>query len=203
MNRKRYVFRKNFLILLSFILSLIVVITFFIYQNAVTVIEKEIASVNMNQAIQAESNLSRAIRQADRLASSLCVDESVQLFWRQSSPEKANEEFYNTLYAKLKAYVYSLNDYVSSIMLYSPEWNRVMDQDMRTPYVLKGRESDQVENIGWIEGLEDIYKLVNTKIIYRKDSNNYPYVMTIVKQYQTSTGWGAVAVDIDLKKFIR
>ncbi len=200
MRKKRHTFRKNFFILMSFVAFLIILITFLIYRNAITVIENEISNVNMSQVIQAEDNLSRAIERADRLSAGLCIDESVQLFWKQESPELANEEFYNRLYTKLKTYTYSLSDYVSSIMLYAPAFDRVMDQDMRKPYVLTNREDDQLQNIGWIEGLEEIDELVRTRIVYRRDSNNYPYVMTIIKQYKTTDGWGAVAIDIDLKK---
>ncbi len=200
MLKKRHVFRTNFLILMSFISVLIILITFLIYRNAINVIENEISNVNMSQVIQAEDNLSRAIKRADRLAAGLCIDDSVQLFWKQESPELANEEFYNRLYTKLKTYTYSLSDYVSSIMLYAPKYNRVMDQDMRNPYVLTNREVDQYQNIGWIEDLQSIDELVQTQVMYRRDSNNYPYVMTIVKQYKTTDGWGAVAIDIDLKK---
>lgn len=200
MARRRGVVLKNFLILISFITMLIILITFLIYQNAVSVLKEELCAVNMNRASQIADNMNRVIGQTNRLASSICTRDEAGLFWGLEYPEKADEYFYSRLSSNLKTYSYSLGDYISSIILYAPVYNRIMDSDMKSPYEMKGSEKDAEKNIDWIQRLEELgVERVKTTFQVRAVRNSYPYVLTLVKQYGTGMNWGAVAVDIDLE----
>lgn len=90
-------------------------------------------------------------------------------------------------------------------MLYSPKYERIFDQDMTNPYYLySDSDGHYVENTDWIENLEEIenQRYVNS-IQVRAVKNSYPYVLTVIKQYSDSKGFGTIAVDIDLKKMYR
>ncbi len=201
MHKKRNTTWKNFILLMSYISILIIGITFFIYHNAINVMTKEISNVNLNQAYQLENNMIRLLEQTDHLAASLCVQQSTNNFWNHEDPEKLNDDFYIDLSSQLKGYVYSMNDSIYSISLYSEKHNRIIDQYMKEPYVLTGTEKDSRENVEWIYCLEDMgTEKVKNKVIIRAVNNRYPYVLTMIKQYASGSGYGAVAIDINLQE---
>lgn len=201
-SRKRGLMWKNFLILMSCAGVLILGITFFIYQNAVQVMKEEILNVNSYQAAQVANNLSAVIERTNRLASSLCFQDDVTFFWGMEKPEKLDEDFYKDLQEKLETYVYSLKDYIVSISLYAPVYERILcSRNEKAPYVLQGTDDDLQYDTGWLEALEELGdEKIRTQLVFRRVKNSYPYVLTVVKQYLTNSGWGAVAIDIDLEK---
>ena len=200
MTRRRGLVWKNFLVLMSCISALILVITFLIYQNAIDVMKEELCNMNMYRVSQVSGNLSRMIGQTHRLAASICTRSESSLFAGVEKPEEVDEDFYNRLYSNLKTYAYSLNDYISSIVLYSPAYGRIIANDLSSPYVFKGTQRDQEQNIDWIEGLDDLSEeQMRTTMKVRAVGGRYPYVMTLIKQYKVNMGWLAVAVDINLE----
>lgn len=203
MRKTNYVFRKYFLILATFVSALIVVITLLIYHSAATVIETEVLNTNEVRVIQTENNLLQALERTKRLAASICVDTDTNVFWIQEDPEATNGSIYDILHAKLQSNVYSFKDFIYSVMLYSPRYQRIFTDKMYSPYVLTGRENDCEYDIEWIKELRETSNDANVEFINRRYLNQYPYVLTMIMRYEKPQGWGAVAVDLDLKALYR
>lgn len=190
----------QFCVLMSFIAVLIILITFFIYQNAISAMEDEINNANMNQASQLENNMVQLIEQTERLASGICIQQESLMFWGIENPNMVDTNFYTELGAMLKSYSYSMGDFISSIVLYSPLYHRIIQEGLNLPYVPKSGEINMTYNYAWIDYLEDVEKGVHTQSVYRAVNDSYPYVLTMIKQFSYSNGWGAVAIDMNLEK---
>ncbi len=200
MNKRRGIVWKNFFILMSFVTVLTLGITFFIYRNTVSVMNEEFSEVNLNHAVTAEDDLVLMLEQTNRLASGICVLQKSQTFWGVEQPEMLKEDFYAELGSILKSHAFGVNSTVYSITLYSHEYNRVMSDSMREPYVLTNTEEDAQKNADWCLHLSDMQgDKVRTFIVTRAVNGKYPHVLSIIKQYYYGENWGAVAVDIDLK----
>ena len=201
MRRKRNTAWGNLFILMIFVTLLITFITFFAYRNATSLIKEESCKNNMYQAIQVQENLLKTISQADRLAGAIGVADETKVFWYNAHPELLYDDFYRSLGSILTSYVYSMRDFIFSVMLYAPEFGRVQSEVMDTPYILRDTESDRLQNAEWIALLEDVEEgKTKTQLVLRGAYNGYPYVMTVIKQIRSGAGWGAVAIDVDLAK---
>lgn len=194
---------RNFLTLTICSTIITIICTFFIYENAVNVLDEDAATYNMEKAAQVENNLSRIISQGEKLASEIVILDETKLFWGMEYPDNADESFYIKLKSYLKNLVYLTNNSTASIVLYSEKYHRILDQDMSIPYYLSSENKRQkyLQNIDWIESLPEMndQRLV-TSLQIRSVKKSYPYVLTVIKQSAVAESWGAVAIDIDLKK---
>ncbi len=197
---------RNFLTLTICSTIITIICTFFIYENAVNVLDEDAATYNMEKAAQVENNLSRIISQGEKLASEIVILDETKLFWGMEYPDNADESFYIKLKSYLKNLVYLTNNSTASIVLYSEKYHRILDQDMSIPYYLSSENKRQkyLQNIDWIESLPEMndQRLVTSRQI-RSVKKSYPYVLTVIKQSAVVESWGAVAIDIDLKKLYR
>lgn len=201
MYRNRGIAWKNFAILMSFMTVLVLALTFFIYKNAIKAMEKEMCNASFHQISQIENDFLLYIQQINRLASALCVEDNVRTFWSIENPDKLEDDFYIELKSVLKREVYSMNDAISSIVLYAPNYNRIIDENMTNPVTLRETNLQHNYNAQWINWLEPLDgKLTESKMIVRAVNDNYPYVLTMIKQCIYKNSYGALAVDIDLKK---
>lgn len=199
--KKRLSIWQNFLIIMSIAFVLVVIITFLNHRRAVALMKEENSKANMYQAIQAEENFTRLLEQVDRLAASVSINEKVQAFWYNQTPENLFDDFYETIEDVLISYTYSMRSYISSVMLYAPSYGRVQSGGMNRPYILTGTARDAVENADWTDLLEDMgEEKIRTQLEVRAVNNSYPYVLTVMKQFKSGSEWGVVAIDIDLTK---
>ncbi len=197
---------RNFLTLTICSTIITIICTFFIYKNAINVLDEDAATYNMEKAAQVENNLIRIIKQGEKLASEITLLDEAKLFWGMEYPDHADESFYIKLKSYLKNLVYLTNNSTASIVLYSEKYHRILDQDMSIPYYMSSENKRQkyLQNIDWIESLPEMndQRLVTSRQI-RSVKKSYPYVLTVIKQSVVAESWGAVAVDIDLKKLYR
>ncbi len=204
MIKKRNTVSKNFLILITFMSVIVVCITYFVYSNAISTMKEEVSNINRNRLLQLESNLTTLIERTDRLASSICVQDDSIMFWGNESPESFDDDFYRELAATLKGYVYSMRNSISSIVIYSPVYNRIIDQDMSDPYHIKNYEEiDSINHVNaqWILAMDQSdMKTLKDRLMLHALNDSYPYVMTVMKQYKFGNVSGAVAIDINLEK---
>lgn len=201
MNRNGTVW-KTFIISVCIISVICIIVSAVYYNRSVAAMSEEIRRNNMTHATQLEENLDAKIKQMDRLAVGISVGVEVQLFFRSENPEEFLSGFYTHLKDMLVSYTYSNNDCVSDVMLYSPQYNRVMTRDIVLPYYPKDNQTaDLNRNAEWVHQLENL-ETERTKLTFQIRSVNmsFPYVMTLVRQVKNDSGWGAVAVDIDLNK---
>ena len=201
MNRNGAIW-KTFIISVCIISVICIIVSAVYYNRSVAAMSEEILRNNMTQATQLEGNLYAKIRQIDRLAVGVSVGVEVQMFFKSENPEAFLSSFYTHLKDMLVSYTYSNNDCVSDVMLYSPQYNRVMTRNIVSPYYPKGNQAaDLNRNAEWVHQLEDL-ETERTKLTFQIRSVNmsFPYVMTLVRQVKNDSGWGAVAVDIDLSK---
>ena len=201
MRKKRGIAWKNFLILMSFMTVVVLALTIFIYKNAVSGMRKEMRNVSMNQISQIDNNFSALIEQVDHLASSLCVDENVRSFWSVKYPEMLDNDFYLELKAALKRSAYNMNNVISSIIIYAPGYDRIMDENMISPVLTSAKNKHQDYNVQWIKYLQPLNgRISQTGKFVRAVNDSYPYVLTLTKQCVYGNSYGAMAIDIDLKK---
>ena len=205
MSKKMGIKKKNFLFLVSWIFVFTIIGAYFIYMNTVSDVQEEIYSGNMSKTIQIENSFAEMVRQGEQLAAEISILDETKLFWNMQSPEYVDTSFYLKLKSYLKNLNYLLNSTISSIILYAPKYERIFDQDMSVPYYLSSDiDGRYKENTDWIENLENVEgERYADSIQIRVAQNHYPYVMTVIKQYAESKGFGTVAVDIDLKKMYR
>lgn len=201
MRKKRRIAWKNFVILMSFMTIVVFALTIFIYKNAVNGMKKEMRNVSLNQITQIDNNFSALIEQVNHLASSLCVDENVRNFWSIENPEVVDEDFYLNLKASLKRSAYNMNNVISSVVVYAPGFDRIIDEHMTSPVLITEKSKHHNYNVKWIENLHPLDgKLSKTEEIVRAVNDMFPYVLTITKQCVYGNGNGALAIDVDLKK---
>lgn len=188
---------KNFIRLMAAGTVFIVVAVFVIYCSALSVIQNEFILINSGRAAQLESAFNTVIHQTDRLASALCVDTDVQTFFNFERPDTVDSGFYNRLQARLRSYSFGI-DYVYSVQLYSPEFDRLIDDSATRPYY---PDPEELNDTGWLGQLEDVGdERAHSQILIRAVNDRYPYVLTVIKQYHTLAGGGAVVLNLDLKR---
>lgn len=199
--KKRLSIWQNFFIIMTIAFVLIALITFWNHRSAVEVMKEETSKTNMYQALQAEENFERLMGQVNRLAASVSINEKVQAFWHNKTPENLFDDFYETIEDILVSYAYSMKNYISSVMLYAPAYERLQSNGMNKPYLITGESRDTLENADWIQLVSDNEnKNVEPQLEIRAVRNSYPYVLTYIKQFWSGAECGIVAIDIDLKK---
>lgn len=199
--KKRLSIWENFFIIMSVASVLIVIISFWNHKNAVALMKEEMNKANMNQAVSAEENLSRLLEQVSRLAAAVSINEKTRVFWYNETPENLFTDFYETMEDVLVSYTYSMQSYISSVMLYAPVYGRIQSGGMNRAYILTGTERDAAENADWVYLLEDMEKeKIRTQFEIRAVNNSYPYVLTMIKQFSSGTEYGVVAIDVDLTR---
>ena len=190
---------KSFVRLMGAATVFIVVAVLVIYRNALSVIQSEFILLNDGRASQLESAFSTVLRQTDRLASALCVDTDVQTFFNFERPDTVDSGFYNRLQARLRSYSFGI-DYVHSVQLYSPEFDRLID-DNHNMFYKPDPDPSALTDSEWLKLMEDIGdERVHSQTLIRAVNGRYPYVLTMIKQYHTVAGGGAVVINLDLKR---
>lgn len=201
MRRKRGIAWKNFVILMSFMTVVVLSLTSLIYKNAIEGMKKEMCNTSINQISQIDNNFSTLVEQVNRLASALCVEDNVRTFWSIEDPDVLNDDFYLELKSSLKRSVYTMNNIVSSVVIYAPHYERIVDENMQSPAYTGLIDKQQNHNVQWIDYLEPLNgKTTATQKVVRAVNGTYPYVLTITKQCLYGNSYGALAVDMDLKK---
>lgn len=202
MEKRKGIVWKNCVILMSFFSVVIITIAILMYRSAVSVISEEICNINQNRAALAENNLSTVIQQCDRLTSTFYVKEDVRLFYGLPNPEAADDNYYYSLYSDLLTCRYSFRNFIHSIVLYAPAYNRVFSDNSIRPYVIREGVEQSDYDIRWIKMLPEIdeEKRVCTSLFFRAWNDSYPYLMTLVKQYNLGGTHCVVSVDVDLEK---
>lgn len=199
--KKRLSIWQNFFIIMSIAFVLIVLITFWNHRSAVRVMKEENSKANMYQALQVAENFERLMEQANRLASTVSINEKVQAFWHNKTPENLFDDFYENIEDVLVSYAYSMRRYISSVMLYAPIYDRLQSNGMNRPYTITGSSKDRLENADWIDLIKDNEgRRIYTQTEIRAVGNSYPYVLTLIKQFWSGAECGVVAIDIDLTK---
>lgn len=162
---------KNFVRLMAAGTVFIVVAVFVIYCSALSVIQNEFILINSGRAAQLESAFNTVIHQTDRLASALCVDTDVQTFFNFERPDTVDSGFYNRLQARLRSYSFGI-DYVYSVQLYSPEFDRLIDDSATRPYY---PDPEELNDTGWLGQLEDVGdERAHSQILIRAVNDRYP-----------------------------
>lgn len=188
---------KSFVRLMSAATIFIVVAVLVIYRNALSVIQSEFIMLNSSRATQLESSFDSVVRQTDRLASALCVDTDIQTFFNFERSDTIDSGFYNRLQARLRSYSFGV-DYVHSVQLYSPKFGRLIDDSTTRPYF---PDPEELTDTGWLDQLADPgAERAYTQLLIRAVNGRYPYVLTLIKQYHTVAGGGAVVLNLDLKR---
>ena len=202
MEIKRGIVWKNCLILMSFLSAVIIVIAVLTYRSAVSVITEEFSNINQNRLALVENNLSIVIEQCDRLTSTFYVKDDTKLFFSFANPEAADEDYYFSLYSDLLTCRYSFRNFVHSIVLYAPAYNRVFGDSINRPYIIKEGRKQYDYDLNWIEVLPKIEEgeITRMDLFFRAWNESYPYVMTLVKQYNVGATQCVIAIDIDLEK---
>lgn len=201
MERKGTVW-KSFLVSSCLIFIVSVIVSIIYYNQSVKTMTDEILRNNSENTAQLQDNLVRKIEQIDRLAVGISVSSDTMMFFNSENPEEIRSSFYAYMQNMLVAYTYSNNDCVSNVMLYSPQYNRLQTRKLASPYYSTGNlQQDRSKNAEWIHSITEP-EAERTKRTFQIRSVNwsFPYVMTLIRQIRNDSGWGVVAVDIDLSK---
>lgn len=192
---------RTFLVAVALIILISVVVTAVIGRRSVSVVKSELRNSNFVRLEEVEKNLLDILDEVDGLAVGIGVSPDVKLFFNSQLPDMIIDGFYLRMKNMLKSYAFSMRDVAASFMLYSPEHNHFVSDDISTPYTPNGTDSDLTNNAEWMEDLERLQG-ERSRISYRirASNNSYPYVLTLIHQMMNDSHEGVVAVDIDLKK---
>ena len=178
-------FLKFFLIQLFIFLVIAVVALIFILNTY----KKEVAVINQNQAIRVE-NLSETIfSQVDHVASIMSVDSAV-VNYANRSQELISSDDRTKLKERMINYKNIVN-YIDSIYIYSTPRNVLLTNDGEL-------HMNEFSDALVVDKIDRDYP-DNTQIILRSKNDNYPDVITYVKDIKDV---GYVIINIDYSEYI-
>ncbi len=195
--RKRIIWR-NFFKLMGVGFVFILLSVSFIYNRSLSVVQEQFLKINEQRTSIATDNTLSVLRQMNKVLASLCVDEDTFLFFEAESPELIDEGLYNRVRSKLKTYSFGM-DYISSIVLYSPTYNRMIDHDSSDVVSIATAISKSEYDADWLQYLVELNEGGNLLTKIRSVNENYPHVMTLIRQYQTNRLNAVVAMNLELK----
>ena len=189
-------FLRNFLLLAIVTLGISTLSVISIYMMSVKVLRQEIE--HMNQSINAEINsrVQDVLLQCERIAGYLSIEESVQIFFSHNKPEFLLNNYYEELSGKLVTYGI---DYIDSIALYAPQYEKFYSVENKRAYTLNEicKMEDELFDVTWLQYLDEIDHN-NTIFCTRAKYDKWPYLISVIKHYQVGTIDGVVVVNINL-----
>lgn len=195
---KKRIIWKNFLRLTVVAIVVVILSSGFMYQNTLSVIQKQFCVANENNIALMEANLEAVLKQAERLAATLSVEDDSRIFFGVDRTEAYDEELCARIYMKLKSYTYSM-DYISSIVLYAPEYGKIISSFTEKDYKIE-KIDDATIDTGWLEIVSDMENGAKVDMQIRAVNDRYPYVWTFIAGYQTQAWKGNVIINLDLKR---
>lgn len=201
MRRRRGTIWNAFLVAACAISIVSVFVSIAISQRSVAIVEDRLCSTNLSRAEQIGENFQQLIDQINRLAVGISVSDDVNLFFQSDNPQNLFDRFYTRIKNLLSSYAFSMRDTTSAVMLYSPQYNRFMSDDISSQYTPDGSKTDLTYNAEWTQSLTPVSTgRSNVSFLLRATNNSYPYVMTLIHQMSYDGYESVVAFDIDLKK---
>ena len=193
---------RTFIVAVAVLLSLSVILCVFISINSANRVKMELQDTNYSKVEEISKTLRDRVYQIDRLAAGIGVSTDAKLFFTSPSPDILVDDFYTRIKYILSSYAFSMKDTIASFMLYSWKENRLMADDVFTPYFPKDERTNLLNNAEWISQIEPLSNGERSRItfVYRATNNSYPYVWTLVHQMAIEGYEGVVAADIDLSK---
>ncbi len=191
----------NFIRLIGISFIIVLFVMLYIYNSSLSVAKEQLLKSNEKNVEMLNVSMDAVVNQMDRMAAALCVDSDAALFYGKQSPERADEDLWNRLTAKLKTYSFGI-EYIDSIILYSSAYNRMIS-DSTADFNVAPIDMDIAKNksgydTDWIDCLDE---LNDEEIILkiRAVNNSYPHVLTLMKQYHRLGDVRTVVMNLDLR----
>lgn len=187
------IFLKSFIEFFILMCLILIFVVVYLYNSAMSNIRKEIDTINETTNKNFETMCEKSFREIEYIISKLMVDYDVRNFMLG---QNSIDLFYNlkdNVCAEIQKYK-GINTYINSVYIYSAVNNNVCDGYD----IIK---TEDFEDIGWLESINNTGKPNSLTILYRKINNNYPNVITFIKQINNYEGNGAVIINIHTEEF--
>ncbi len=188
---KKRTVRNNILRMASFFLVLIIVISVFVYNNAKTILLRELEENSLSITMNYASQIDDYIISMKKMMAALCSDGMINFY--VESPSSAPAVFSNlhsSIQTQIQTLSYSL-DSVYSIYVVSMRDRSYIDGDGYNPL-------DSLTDTSWMDA--DIDYSTPITIMPRSVRNIYPFVLTFIKKLGSGDHEGYVVLNMDIKK---
>ncbi len=197
---KKRIIWYNYIKLMGVSLIFVILGMIYIYMSSMSITKGQFMQINEQKTNILANNFKSIIVQTERIATSLCIDQDAYVFCGYEDPENVNKDVYTRLRGKLKTYKYSI-EYIAAITLFSPEYERVLNETTQMIMDAPGIQSTDAIDIDWYDEYKKMCeKKEFTRIWTRSIHNNYPHVLTILKRYVSSGTERVIVMDLNLKK---
>lgn len=197
MKRKYYIknklFFRNFCILMAILLTISVLVTAAVYRMSSRALQQEITGMQETVTSELTKRVEEILLKGNRITVDLALDEMIQLYFACENPEKLVKDYYDDITDKLSI---QGMDYIDSIILYAPEYERVFDSSWDGNFSYADEEVP--EELLWMEEFKD--NLDIKKIYTRAQADGWPYYITLVRSWSSKTAEGFIFLNIDIEK---
>lgn len=193
---------RAFIVAVSIVLLISIFASVYISTDSRSRYKKELEGKNSFIAETIVNSLHASIDSIDRLAVGVGVSYDIRLFFSSKIPDKLIDNYYARIKSALTAYAFSLKETTVGLMLYSWQGNKTFSNDSTVPYSLQDMQVNLENNVEWTSSITPLLGSERSRVSYffRRRNNNFPYVMTLIRQMRIDSYEGVVAVDIDLSK---
>lgn len=191
-------FLKNFIIILLILLVIAAAVVSVVYRMSINALENEIHNMYQSTTDELLDKMEDAIAQTNYTGSRLILDSRVQLYYTHYAPDYLLDGYYGLVDEKLRGHAIS---YIDTIILYAPKYDRMMTSQRpeKTYSMEEVKKQASMVDITW---LEDVLKLEGrgTSIVVRARNDRWPYYLSVMKNWRTTSLDGYVVLNINLVK---
>ena len=190
-------FLRNFLIVLFCMLIIAFMIVRSVYQTSFNTLQQEIEGISESKTHEVANRVEEVLKTCNEMIITLSLMDMVKMYFVSPDPEYYVENFYSDISASLNAQKMS---YIDSIILYAPEHGRMFysSENEQNIYIENHSTSDWGDT-SWLDIYENSQESKNL-IFTRVKSGGWPYYLTVMKRWNSSTTEGAILVNINLDK---
>lgn len=178
---------------MAILLAISVLVTAAVYRMSSRALQQEITGMQETVTSELTKRVEEILLKGNRIIVDLALDEMIQLYFACEKPEELVDEYYEDIADKLS--IHGM-DYIDSIILYAPEYERVFDSSWDGNFSYADEEVP--EELLWMEEFKD--KLDIKKIYTRAQADGWPYYITLVRSWSSKTAEGYVFLNIDMEK---
>ena len=188
--KRNRVFLRNFLSIIICMTCILFAFSLIIYQKTNNFMKDELLSSSNYQLEVAAQEIDAHIKDVAYQNTSIGINKLSKAFFTSASPEEIFTDFRSRVYYSLDAIVNG-NPTMDSIYLYSEH----------SPVILTDKGTYSIEyyyDNSFLDYLEEDFS--GTNVVFRAKSNNYPFFISVITQFNYNDQINAVITNLDLNE---